>query len=345
MNPYSQLDSVHFWKSSVARRAKFNFDPIINTKFKILKTDKVSSAGSCFAQHISKSLSEQGFNYFVTEDGQALPPEEKKERQFGVYSARYGNIYTSLQLLQLVEESLNNEERSGIVLRRDDGKFIDALRPRIEPNGHKDPDEVLKSRHSHLECVEKIFKETDVFIFTLGLTECWKSSVYDTVYPIHPGAIIQNIALKDYEFVNLSVFDVIEQMNSVLKHLKTLNPKIRVLLTVSPVPLIATYSGEHIAVANTYSKSTLRIACHEITRKHDWVDYLPSYEVITGLHAGSTYYENNLRSVTRPGVEHAMRIFFKHFTDFKQSNSGYSMPMGAAADDVVCEEELIVKPR
>jgi len=42
-------------------------DPVVLAKFKISKSDKVVTAGSCFAQHIARHLKASGFNFYVTE--------------------------------------------------------------------------------------------------------------------------------------------------------------------------------------------------------------------------------------------------------------------------------------
>ena len=60
---------------------------------------------------------------------------------------------------------------------------------------------------------------------------------------------------------------------SLVPDLKRLNPGVRVLLTVSPVPLIATYEPRHVLVSTTYSKSVLRVAAEQVMRRHDWVDF------------------------------------------------------------------------
>ena len=41
--------------------------------------DRIFTAGSCFAQHLARHVSANGFNYFCTESGhEAISPELKK---------------------------------------------------------------------------------------------------------------------------------------------------------------------------------------------------------------------------------------------------------------------------
>jgi hypothetical protein len=58
-----------------------------------------------------------------------------------------------------------------------------------------------------------------------------------------------------------------------------------------------------------HSKSVLRAVAGETVARRDDADYFPSYELISGPHSGGRYYEPNLRSVKREGVEFVMRHF------------------------------------
>jgi hypothetical protein len=68
-------------------------------KFDISPTDRIATAGSCFAQHIATHLRQRGYNILDVE-----PPVPGMSREtahkfgYALYSARYGNIYTSRQL-------------------------------------------------------------------------------------------------------------------------------------------------------------------------------------------------------------------------------------------------------
>jgi hypothetical protein len=118
---------------------------------------------------------------------------------------------------------------------------------------------------------------------------------------------------------------------------------VRVLLTVSPVPLVATYEDRHVVVSTTYSKSVLRVAADEVTRQRDFVDYFPSYEIITSSATGRSYYAPDLRDVDDAGVQHVMRCFTRHYVDglpWSTTQSSGS-DAGSSTDDVVCDEEAI----
>lgn len=346
MNPYSNLPDHHFWRRSVAGVDRCEFDPVTSPKFIVGMGDRVATAGSCFAQHISRKLAEIGFNYFVTEAGADLAEAERRARNYRVFSARFGNIYTTRQLLQLFDEAfhgLPREEREWV---RRDGRFVDPYRPAIEPDGFADPDAVQRSRREHLDRVRVMFEQADVFVFTLGLTEAWQSKLDGAVFPLAPGVAGGEFDEDRHRFVNFTVAEVEDDLRTFLDKLKFVNPAIRVLLTVSPVPLAATYENRNVLVATTYSKSVLRVAAETMTREYSWVDYFPSFEIITGSYNGGMYYGDDAREVNHLGVAHAMRVFLKNYTPGNRkpapARRGGAMPPPAHDRSLlVCDEEII----
>ena len=145
-----------------------------------------------------------------------------------------------------------------------------------------------------------------------------------------------------YEFVNFTADEVIADLNRFLAQLHRVNPQARVILTVSPVPLIATYEDRHVLQATTYSKAVLRVAAETIRKDNHNVDYFPSYEIITGQFNRGAYFEDDLRSVKKEGVEHVMRLFLKHFTDqsLESPDSELAQEM-ARGLNIICDEERI----
>jgi hypothetical protein len=81
------------------------------------------------------------------------------------------------------------------------------------------------------------------------------------------------------------------------------------------VTYIHTAEERSVLESSIYSKSVLRVAAAEVSHGHDHIAYFPSYEIITGNHAGNQYYEPDLREVRQAGVSHVMRLFMKHYAD------------------------------
>lgn len=289
-------------------------DPQVSPPFTFDRAAKVASAGSCFAQRIAEALREHGYNYFVTEPGpEQMSAAERVRRGYGDYSARFGNVYTTVQMLQLFERAFGRFAPVDDVWQRHAGGFVDALRPRVEPGGFADRDRLSADRASHLAAVRRMFTEADVFVFTLGLTEAWRSTADGTAYPALPGRAFGHFDAAAYAFENLRVAANVDALGRFITGLRAVNPGVNVILTVSPVPLVATATDAHVLAATTYSKSVLRVAAEEIARSFERVAYFASLEIVTATFNQANYFEPDRRSIGPAGVDHVMRSFFRHF--------------------------------
>ena len=188
-NPYQGLPAHQFWRKAISAVETHRVDPVISTRFKISPEARVGTAGSCFAQHISRRIMGAGFNYYVTEDGASFSEEDRKSKNFGVFSARYGNIYTPEQLLQLHLEAFGERIPAERAWQRSDGRFVDPFRQQIQPEGFDSAAAVLEDREIHLRAVRDLLTNVDVFVFTLGLTEAWRSKEDGSVFSAAPGVV------------------------------------------------------------------------------------------------------------------------------------------------------------
>ncbi|MGJ8544513.1 MAG: GSCFA domain-containing protein [Sulfitobacter sp.] len=343
-NPYETLPPESFWRSGVAAQTPFTVENLYTKKFTISRKDKTAVAGSCFAQHVGRNLRERGFAVLDMEP--PLPRmDEKTAHSFGlsIYSARYGNVYTARQLRQLVEDAQNAAIRPEDFFERA-GRWYDGIRPNIEPGGFADRDEAMLIRRAHLARVRAMLEQMQVFVFTFGLTEAWRNRKTGTIYPVCPGVIAGEFDPAIYEFVNFDYEETLADFRSVMTSLSRLNPKLRYVVTVSPVPLTATASGNHVLAATTYSKSVLRAVCGTLYAKHPQVDYFPSYELISAPFAKGQFFAGNMRSVTPEGVANAMRVFFDQHDpagDAQTAQPAAPLPDAETGDDLVCEELLL----
>ncbi|MDE3176336.1 MAG: GSCFA domain-containing protein [Pseudomonadota bacterium] len=313
-HPYASAPPHRFWRDAVAAPAYHDVDPVVAAKFTISAADKVATAGSCFAQHIARHLANSGFHYLVTETPHPLVRSADTGRfGYGVFTARYGNVYTTRQLLQLLQRAYGVFVAREAPWRTREGRYLDPFRPRIQPGGFFSLDELDADRAHHFACVRQAIETMDVLVFTLGLTETWVARADGAAFPLCPGVAGGEFDESRYAFVNLSVAEVVADLEAVLQFVRTKNPAAKVMLTVSPVPLVATATDRNVLTATAYSKAVLRVAAEEIANAHPHVAYFPSFEVITGNHARGRYFDETLREVTPEGVAHVMRLFMRHY--------------------------------
>jgi hypothetical protein len=336
-HPYKSAPHQTLWRRSVADPEPRDVDPVVNFGIKIDRDTKVATAGSCFAQHIARYLQKSGYNYYVAEPGHPVLPEKvRAANNYGLFSARFGNIYTARQLLQLIERAYGLFRPVEDCWRIQDDVFLDPFRPSAQPGGFISETEMRVDREQHLACVRQMFENLDVFVFTLGLTECWVSRGDGAVFPVCPGVKGGEFKKSHHVFANETVEDVVAEMSSFLMHLARVNPRAQVILTLSPVPLAATARrNQHVLTATTYSKSVLRVATEMLTSRFRHVHYFPSYEIITGPFSRGAYYADDFRNVVEAGVSHVMRLFMKHATGevTQPAATGEQVSAKAAASD------------
>lgn len=335
-NPYRGQPSRAFWKAAVGERHLADLQDLWDP-MPLARADKVATAGSCFAQHIGRNLKIRGADYM---DMEPAPPflineDEARRFGFGVFSCRYGNIYTSRQLLQLMQEALGQRQPAELVWEKN-GRYFDALRPGIDPVGFATAAEVTQDRALHLAAVRRMLQTLDVLVFTMGLTEGWESAADGTMFPTAPGTIAGSYDEGRYAFHNLRYGEILEDMEAAWALLRQVNPAARILLTVSPVPLVATATGQHVLAATTYSKSVLRAVAGDLAASHADIHYFPSYEIIIGHPSRGIFFNPDLRTVNPMGVDLVMSHFFSG--PLAREFSGVT---GEAEKDfeVICDEE------
>lgn len=346
-HPYVGLHGSAFWQQAVVTGEGL-IDPVVNPPFKIRRADKIATAGSCFAQHISKRLRDNGFKFFVAE-GRGRDGTEPDY----AFSARYGNVYTARQLLQLFERAFGIKSFSE-AWKRPDGRWCDPFRPRIRMDGYESIEELEADRGHHLAAVRRMFIELDVFVFTLGLTECFADKLSGAVYPLAPGVAGGSYNSAVHEFMNFGAQEVAADLASFLEKLRVINPSSKVILTVSPVPLIATYENRHVLVSTVLSKSVLRVAADEIETTFRDVYYFPSYEIITGKYSETDYFAADRREVTQAGVNHVMKVFMDRLTESASIEDPAPIAPRLLSDieraasnaaTVACDEEALIESR
>lgn len=335
-HPYEHIEDYARWPTAVGRVDPSLVDPVVRFPMTLTRRHRVVTAGSCFAQHIGRYLKQEGFKYFVTERGHpVLDDETRDEFNYGIFSARYGNLYTSRQLLQLFERAYGKFMPDDDVWEGEAG-FVDPFRPRIQPGGFATREELWSDRVQHFSAVRTAFEQLDVLVFTLGLTECWAAESDGAVFPLAPGVSGGQFDAAKYGFTNLTVDEVANDLQQFTRLLRKVNPLARIILTVSPVPLMATAVDQHVLVSTTYSKSVLRVAAQTAVESLKGVYYFPAYEIVTGNFSRGSYFADDLRSIREDGVKHVMSLFFKHATEGAAADE-----LGAVVDEGVREDEEV----
>ena len=341
MTPYDNLPSRQFWATGVRPYTASDIQGIYTPKFPISGLS-IATAGSCFAQEIAKALRARKYNVLDVEPvPYGVPAGIATKFGYSLYSARHGNIYTSSHLLQLTKEALGLIEIDpSIWVWEKGGRFYDAFRPQIEPDGLPSIEEVIAQREDHLARFKSLLQQCGLFVFTLGLTEGWFHRSSGVVYQSTPGVAAGTFDPDQHEFRNLRFSEILSDIIEFRNLVRELNPSIRFLLTVSPVPLVATAVDRHVLVSTVRSKSVLRAVAGELSEAYEDVDYFPSYELFSTPFLGESMFEANRRSVQRAGVEAVMRSFFAAHEGVVE-DAPKKLHEPKSTEEVVCEDALL----
>lgn len=353
-NPYRELPPTAFWRTGVAEAGLFGLQDLWKSPWELPADARFSTFGSCFAQHISRALVARGLNWKEAEPVPGRTPEKlAKTYNYGVFTARTGNIYTAAQLLTWTRLALGEATPEAIEIWEDaEGRLHDTLRPKIEPEGFGSVAEARASLATTARAFRRAFAEAEVFVFTLGLTEGWEDAETGQVWPLCPGTGVGAFDAERHRFVNYDYPRIRADLETAMHLMRGVNPGLRFLFTVSPVPLVATASGGHVLVSTMHSKSVLRAVAGELAAARDEVDYFPSYEIIAAPPVRAAFFEPNMRGIAAEGVDLVMRHFFAGLDiSGPPARSDEDADAAAArrkasedemqAEDLVCEEVIL----
>ena len=348
-SPYDTLHATAFWRTGAVDPAPAGIDAVYRPKFPVTRQTRVATQGSCFSQHLGREFVKRGFNWFDAEPGLAAVPEDvNRLYNYGVFTFRTGNIYTPRLLRQWLSWASGETAPPDEVWA--DGEGVrDPFRPRIEPEPYPDADAMARSRDRTLSRMNETLKDVDLFVFTLGLTEAWEDRRSGIVYPMCPGAVGGSFDADSHALVNYRFPELTADLEAARAILKQHNPAMTILFTVSPVPMVATATGQHVLVANGRTKSTLRAAAADLAERFDDVDYFPGFELVREPPFGNAFFERNLRAVTPEGVSFVMDHFFRaHLrsedaapTTITPAADRTSAHADGEVDDLVCEEVML----
>lgn len=340
-SPYSGQPQRAFWRGGVAGVGAFDLPDLYRPRASLTPDTRVFTAGSCFAQHVGAAMKRAGLSVIDAEPAlRGMLPATARRFGYGTYAARFGNIYTVRQFRQLIEEMLGLFTPA-LPIWEKDGRYWDALRPGVEPEGLDNIEQVAEMRAQHLAALAHAVQQADLMVFTLGLTEAWEHRETGTVYPTAPGTIAGTHDPDTFVFRNYGVADILEDFTALEEMLAEINPDLTWLLTVSPVPLAATASGDHVLAANMRSKSVLRVVCDMACNSSDRVDYFPSCELaMSPVHPGGAF-APDLRSIRPEVVEGIMGVFLAAHGLSPQPEGTQAEGGGVDADAAICEDILL----
>jgi len=151
--------------------------------------------------------------------------------------------------------------------------------------------ELLPPAWSAEATIEKI-KTSDVFVLTLGVAPAFFDRETGAFVLPRPTALNSRVLAEKYEYRNTTVKENVDNALYLINYMRKLSPNIKIVVTVSPVPLIASFGNASCVQADCLSKSTMRVAANEIVNNSGLPNilYWPSFEVFRWAGSNSSEY-------------------------------------------------------
>ena len=244
------------------------------------RESSVLTMGSCFAQNLRNYLSERG----LQSDWLFVPP----------------GLNNTFALRNFIDWCLTGE-------RATDAYWYDA---------HNEGGAMKWAPPAEHEAYRRVLRDMDGLVLTVGLAEVW----HDTA---SGGVFWRGIPKSIYDPAKhkcrvSTVAENRDNLSHIVRSLRALRPDFPIIVTLSPIPLKATFDRPSILTADCVSKSTLRVAIHELLAEgHANLHYWPSFEIVRwlGSHIEEALFgeDGNTRHVNRKTVRLILESFIRHY--------------------------------
>lgn len=257
------------------------------------KQTRIVTMGSCFSDEVNRWLTHNHYN---------------------VAKKIWGNVFTPQNFAQIMRYSFETEtwnpaEPFWII----DGKYYD---PYVKSHARsavylgESEAEARANLQSFYQHSAELLGEAEVVFWTLGITELWRNKQDCAAYFQMPLPEVFDPA--KHEFYNLTYEESRDFMHYAITTLRKHNPHVKILISVSPVPIRITFR-EHLGpyVATQHTKSVLHALAVALTEQYDEMYYVPGYE-ITRMNPAA-YYQHDGRHVNDLCINTVMGVFQKMY--------------------------------
>jgi hypothetical protein len=297
-------------KYAFQRLRRTVFAPHIVPKFKLRRDDTFYAIGSCFARGLENCLTSNGIAVAsVAPEFSKLQPAKEDATGLG-FTNKYNTYSMANELRWALDPQATFPNES--IVKLTETKWYD---PHTNPTLSFVSLEETLARRALMQTVTKRITNCRAIVVTLGLAEVWRDVQTDVYLNCTPIPSLFKTEPNRYEF-HLTTFSEnwanLEAIYELLTHYG--HPDFHIIVTVSPVPLMNTFSNMDIVVANSWAKSLLRAVAQEWAMAHCNVDYFPSYEIVQNSDR-SAVWESDLRHVRGPAVQQIMELFLRNYIE------------------------------
>ncbi len=251
-------------------------------RWKININDPILTLGSCFAQSMGLNFLQNKFQARVNSFGTTYHPI---------------SIHKLLNYVAFQEAPAQHTyiESGGIFYNYD---FHSKISASTQQSVHKQINELIASLHYFI-------KNCKVLILTYGTS--W---IYERTDTGEPVANCHKLPAAFFSKRLVTIDEIQNSFRQTFHQLKSIQPLLQVILTVSPVRHL-----KDTLPFNAVSKSTLRVACHQISQEHSDIDYFPAYEIIMDDLRDYRFHKDDLIHPTEAAEKYIWDKFISTYFD------------------------------
>jgi len=274
----------------------------------ITKSTAIASMGSCFAREIKRKLIQRGYHYIT----------EETDHPASVHaSAAWERVYNTFCMRQIFEYTFGDWHPAQRWWQAPESGLVqDPFRRTVIYDTLEAAEDDFERHRRHSR---RALTRAELLIITLGLTEIWQDKRDGSVISLPTGPYVREGGdFSPYAFRVSRYEENLANLERIHRIMAAQNPDCRILVTVSPVNLWATFRTDlDVISASCNSKATLRAAADEFAARHDNVVYYPAFEMAWVYQPlmGQSYFAEGRENfhVNKPTVKFIMDHFFSFF--------------------------------
>ena len=265
------------------------------SEWKIAAGEKVLLVGSCFADEIGERMVRGGFEAMVNPFGTLYNPAS-----------------IAASLLRSISEKEYTADSVELIQSESDGMWHSWMHH--SSFSSLDVATLVERINGTTHCVADFLREADVLIVTMGTAIIYRLK--------ETGMLVANCHKQlDSLFVRerLNSYDIFDQWEMLLQLLESVNPKLKVIFTVSPIR--HKRDGYHV---NQVSKGILLQGVDEIVNgksSNSQCFYFPSYEIMMDELRDYRFYADDMIHPSEKAVEYIWQRFQDTYFDNKTKDA------------------------
>lgn len=214
----------------------------------------------------------------------------KSTRFFTMGSCFARNISRSLNQQGYVSNHMEISEHINTTFAN--RAFVDMLSDSGIRNANSERIRELLPPHWDAGTTLEAMRASDVFILTLGVAPAFFDRATGAFVLPRPSGLNSRVLAEKYRFRTTTVQENVDNVLYLIAFIRRLSPQIKIVLTVSPVPMRASFEFESCVAADCLSKSTMRLVAHEVVNNSNLenIIYWPSFEIFRWAGSNSSDY-------------------------------------------------------